>query len=61
MSRGRPKRLEKSAYCVAENRFCVSRRRRTEKAPVPRPEVSISKPVAAYMSGTSTGRLASTT
>src|SRR5207245_10103900 len=48
--RGRPNRLEKSAYCVAEKRFSVRRRRSTEKAPVPNPEVSISKPVAAYIS-----------
>ncbi len=35
--RGRLKRLEKRAYCVAEKRFWVMRRSSTEKAPVPSP------------------------
>ena len=30
-------RLVKSAYCVAEKRFCVRRNSRMEKAPVPSP------------------------
>ena len=33
--RGRANRLEKSAYWVAEKRFCVMRSSSTEKAPVP--------------------------
>ena len=46
-SRGSANRLEKSAYCVAENRFCVMRSSSTEKAPVPRPDVNSSKLVGA--------------
>ena len=59
-SRGNANRLVKSAYCVAENRFCVMRSSSTENAPVPRPDVSSSKPVAPYISG-STGPPASDT
>ena len=36
--RGIEKRLERSAYCVAEKRFSVRRSSSTPKAPVPRPE-----------------------
>src|SRR5439155_4816560 len=49
--RGRPERVQKSAYCVAENRFWVSRTRGTEKAPVPIPITRLSKAVAEYMRG----------
>ena len=49
--RGREKRLESSAYCVAEKRFWVRRRSRTLKAPVPIPPAPISKAWAAYMRG----------
>ena len=49
-TRGSAKRLDRSAYCVAEKRFSVSRRSRTEKAPVPIPDVPSSKPAAAYIS-----------
>ena len=50
-SRGSANRLEKSAYCVAEKRFCVTRSSRTENAPVPIPDVSSSNPVAEYIKG----------
>jgi hypothetical protein len=46
-TRGSANRLEKSAYWVAENRFSVNRRSKTENAPVPMPDVSNSNPVAA--------------
>ena len=39
-TRGIVKRLESSAYCVAENRFCVRRSRSTPKAPLPRPRAA---------------------
>ena len=45
------KRLESSAYCVAENRFCVSRMSSTPNAPCPSPLEPSSKACAAYMSG----------
>ena len=48
-TRGNANRLENSAYCVAEKRFSVRRSSSTEKAPVPMPDVSSSKPVAAYI------------
>ncbi len=51
MMRGRPNRLEKSAYWVAEKRFWVMRSSSTEKAPLPRPLDSVSKPKAASISG----------
>ena len=47
--RGRLKRLEKSAYWVAEKRLRVIRKRSTEKAPVPSPEVNFSKLRAPYI------------
>ena len=50
-TRGSAKRLESRAYCVAENRFSVRRSSSTENAPLPIPDVSISKPVAAYIAG----------
>ena len=49
--RGSANKLENNAYCVAENRFCVMRSSSTLNAPVPIPDVSNSKLVAAYMSG----------
>jgi hypothetical protein len=51
MMRGMPKRLENSAYCVAEKRFCVMRSRKTEKAPVAMPPDIVSKMLQAYISG----------
>ena len=50
-TRGRVKRLESSAYCVAEKRFCVSRSSSTPKAPVPRPLEQVLECLAAYMTG----------
>ena len=48
---GIPNRLERSAYCVAENRFWVNRRSNTKNAPVPSPVVRASKPTAPKSSG----------
>jgi hypothetical protein len=59
--RGIANRLDMSEYCVAENRFWVSRKSNTEKAPVPIPEVRVSKPVATSMRGLFTGLIATTT
>ena len=59
-TRGSPKRLENSAYCVAEKRFWVMRSSSTENAPVPSPWVSVSKPMAPYISGRSTCPAAAT-
>ena len=50
-TRGRVKRLESSAYCVAEKRFCVSRSSSTPKAPEPRPLERCSNACAAYITG----------
>jgi hypothetical protein len=46
--RGRAKRLERRAYCVAEKRFSVRRSSMTPWAPVPRPLETYSKVVAVY-------------
>ena len=59
ISRGRPNRLEKSAYCVAEKRFCVMRNSSTPKAPMPRPVVKVSKERAPYIKRRSTSLRAS--
>ena len=48
-TRGMEKRLDSSAYCVAEKRFWVSRISRTLNAPVPMPLVPSSKATAEYM------------
>ena len=43
--------LERRAYCVAENFFCVSRSSRTLKAAVPMPIVRFSTKLAVYITG----------
>ncbi|PYQ04921.1 MAG: hypothetical protein DMF82_09640 [Acidobacteria bacterium] len=48
-TRGIEKRLESSAYCVAEKRFCVRRSSSTPKAPVPMPLMPSSNATAEYM------------
>ena len=61
ITRGMPKNADSSAYCAAEKRFWVSRSSSTENAPVPRPWVRFSKPIAPYIAGLLVGMFASNT
>ena len=59
-TRGSVKRLDRSAYCVAEKRFWVSRSSSTPKAPEPRPLETCSNACAAYITGRFTPTWATT-